>query len=349
MAILEKKRVRRKQPSVVVVGGGTGTSQLLRGLKQYPISLQAIVTTADTGGSSGVLREEIGMSPPGDVRQCFVALNETSHPFLNFFNGRFSEGSLKGHPFGNLFFALLWQKYRDFPRSVREAEQMVNATHKVIPVTHTPTNLVAYLEDGRVVESEANIIQVPELYKRVRNLEIEPKGVRVNREARQALDNADFIILGPGNVVASLTPPLLISSIADGMRESPAKKVLIVNLMNQRNITGDFEVEDYLVYFDHILGMNVFDTVVYNSAQISESRLEKLGVKDKIVHAMCFREGIRYISRSLVSSKNVHIEKGDILDRTLIKHDEKKIARVIYEQIIKKQNRFRRTKSTKNS
>lgn len=335
-AILKGQKNRKKQPSVVVIGGGTGTSQLLRGLKQYPISLKAIVTTADTGGSSGVLRKEFGMSPPGDVRQCFVALNEASHPFLHFFNSRFSDGSLKGHSFGNLFFALLWQKYKDFPRAVREAEQMVDAVHKVIPVTHTPTNLIAHLEGGDVVTSETNITQIPDLYKKLRNIEIEPKGVRVNREARQALDSADVILLGPGNVVASLTPPLLISSIADGMRESQAKKVLIINLMNQHNITGDFEVEDYLIYFDHILGMNVFDAVVYNNAHISEERLEKLGVQDKIVRAMCFREGIEYIGRSLVSSKNVHIEKGDILDRTLIKHDEKKIAKVVYEQIIKK-------------
>ena len=294
----------------MVIGGGTGTSQLLRGLKQYPISLKAIVTTADTGGSSGVLRKEFGMSPPGDVRQCFVALNEASHPFLHFFNSRFSDGSLKGHSFGNLFFALLWQKYKDFPRAVREAEQMVDAVHKVIPVTHTPTNLIAHLEGGDVVTSETNITQIPDLYKKLRNIEIEPKGVRVNREARQALDSADVILLGPGNVVASLTPPLLISSIADGMRESQAKKVLIINLMNQHNITGDFEVEDYLIYFDHILGMNVFDAVVYNNAHISEERLEKLGVQDKIVRAMCFREGIEYIGRSLVSSKMCTLKKA---------------------------------------
>ena len=331
MDILERKQ----EPNVVVVGGGTGTSQILRGLKKYPVSLKAIVTTSDTGGSSGVLRREIGMSPPGDVRQCFVALNQGSHPFLHFFNSRFSDGSLSGHSFGNLFFALLWQKYKDFPKAVREAEQMVNAVHNVIPATHTPTNLVAYLEDDSVISSETDITQVPKLQKKLRNLALEPKGVKVNREARQALNNADVIIIGPGNVVASLTPPLLLSGIADAIRQATARKVLIINLMNQRNITDDFEVEDYLFYFDYILGMNVFDTVIYNNALIPEKRLARLGIKDKLVQAISFREGIEYIGRSLVSSKNVSVEKGDVLNRTLIKHDEQKIAKIIYEQIIK--------------
>ena len=330
---------KTRQPQVVVIGGGTGTSQLLRGLKHYPISLSAVVTTSDTGGSSGVLRREVGMSPPGDVRQCFVALNRGSNPFIRFFNDRFPVGALKGHSFGNLFFAFLVQKYKDFPKAVREAERMVDAVHRVIPVTHTPTNLVARLEDGSVVSQEHDITEIQDLQKKLKKIELEPKGVKVNREARQAILNADVIVIGPGNLIASLTPPLLVNSIAEALIQSPAQKVFVVNLMNQKNLTGGFEVEDYLFYFDYIIGVNIFDTVIYNTAEISEQRLKELQIKDEVVEAISFREGMEYIGRSLVSQKNVNQNKNDLLNRTLIKHDEKKIAKLIYDHIIKKRSK----------
>lgn len=327
----DKKRYR-----VVVIGGGTGTSQLLRGLKDYNLDLSAVVTTADTGGSSGVLRREIGMSPPGDVRQCFAALNEGAHPFIKFFNDRFSDGSLRGHSFGNLFFALLWQTYKDFPLAIKEAEKMVNATNKVIPVTHAPTNLVASLKNGTKVSTETNILKINKLQDKLVNLTIEPKGVQANRDAKSVISSADFIIIGPGNLVASLTPPLLVNSLSNAVIASRAKKILIVNLINQTNIAEGFEVDDYVSYFEDMLKSNIFDYVVYNSVAIPEKRLKALNITEEVVKINKIRDDIKYIGRSFASSKNAGIDKNDIMARTLIKHDEKKIARVIYEQIIKK-------------
>lgn len=318
---------------VVVIGGGTGTSLLLRGLKNYPVSLSAVVTTADSGGSSGVLRRETGMAPPGDVRQCFVALNEENHPLLSFFNERFQEGGLAGHSFGNLFFALLWQKYRDFPRAVREAERMVGAVHRVMPVTQEPTDLIAHLKDGTVISSETNITNFSDLQKKLDWLELGPKNIKLNKEVEKCIASADTIVIGPGNLLSSLTPPLLVPGVVAAVRKSKAKKVLIVNLMNRPNSTKGFEVEDYLVHFDGVFNGSIFDTVVYNTTQIAPARLKALGVKDDQVFATSLREGIEYIGAPLVSAKNgTHDNSG--LVRSLIKHDEKKTAKVLYERII---------------
>lgn len=318
---------------VVVIGGGTGTSLLLRGLKKYPLSLAAIVTTADSGGSSGVLRRETGMAPPGDVRQCFVALNEESHPFISLFNERFQEGALAGHSFGNLFFALLYQKYKNFPRAVREAEKMVGAKHRVIPVTEEPTDLIAHLKDGTVISSETNITNFSDLQKKLDRLEIGPKNTKLNKEVREILASADVICIGPGNLLSSLTPPLLVPGVAAAISKSKAKKVLIANLMNRPNSTKGFEVEDYLAYFDDVFGGTVFDTVLYNTAPIAASRLRALGVKDDQVLATSFREGVEYIGARLVSSTNGKRDNSGVT-RSLIKHDEKKTADILYERII---------------
>jgi uncharacterized cofD-like protein len=318
---------------VVVIGGGTGTSLLLRGLKKYPVSLSAVVTTADSGGSSGVLRRETGMAPPGDVRQCFVALNEGAHPFISLFNERFQEGGLVGHSFGNLFFALLWQKYKNFPRAVKEAEKMVGAIHHVLPVTQEPTDLVAHLKDGTVISSETNITNFKDLQKKLDFLELGPAGIKINHDVRRAVASADTIVIGPGNLLSSLTPPLLVPGVVEAIRSSRASKVLIVNLMNRPNSTKGFEVEDYLAYFDTIFGASIFDVVLYNTTTISPDRIKALGIKDDQVFATSFRGGVEYIGAPLVSAANGTRDNSGVT-RSLIKHDEVKTAKVLYERII---------------
>lgn len=323
----------RSSKKVVVIGGGTGTSLLLRGLKEYPVSLSAVITTADTGGSSGVLRRETGMAPPGDVRQCFVALNEGAHPLISLFNERFQEGALAGHSFGNLFFALLWQKYRDFPRAVKEAEKMVGAIHHVLPVTQEPTDLVAHLKDGASVSSEIDIANSKDLYKKLDRLELGPKSIKLNNEARDAVASADYIVIGPGNLFTSLIPPLLVPGFSDAIKKARGKKVFVANLMNRPNSTKGFEVEDYLAYFDTIFGASIFDVVLYNTTTISPDRIKALGIKDDQVFAASFREGIEYIGVPLVSAANGARDNSGVT-RTLIKHDEVKTAKVLYERII---------------
>lgn len=320
--------------NVVVIGGGTGTSLLLGGLKKYPLCLRALVTTADTGGSSGVLRRETGMAPPGDVRQCFVALNEDAHPIVATFNERFAEGALKGHSFGNLFFALLWQRYRDFPQAVREAEEMFGASHRVIPLTHEPTNLVAILKNGSSISSEENIVQQEGLCEAVERFELEPSGTGLNAEAKEAIAEADVIILGPGNLVGSLIPPLLVDGLVEAVAASGARKVYVANLLNQVTTRG-FSVEEHFSFLQKVAGEQLFDTVIYNTGEIATERIAETGVQAQPITLGAQREGVTYIGEELVAPTNGTPVAGDGMVRSLIKHNQEKIAALLYERLIK--------------
>lgn len=328
------RETAKRRKKVVVIGGGTGTSILLRGLKEYPLALFAIVTTADTGGSSGKLRRETGMTPPGDIRQCLVALNEGNHPFVVNFNARFKKGELAGHAFGNLFLALLWQRLGDMQKVVDEAERILGATNHVIPVTLEPTNLVARLKNGTSVSTETKIIRVKQLGKKLKKLELLPRNATVNPRAKQVIRDADFIIVGPGNLYASLTPPLLVNGMVAAIARSKAKKIFVANLMNQPNLTDGFSVRDYLNHFagGSIFGEDIFDYVVYNTGKIDKRRRMRLGVEGDPVAAV--QKDARYIGAPLVAA---HIPAQDPIDnisRTLIRHDTRKIARVLYTKII---------------
>jgi uncharacterized cofD-like protein len=328
-----RKRTK-KQNKIVVIGGGTGTSIMLRGLKNYPLALSAIVTTADTGGSSGKLRRETGMTPPGDIRQCLVALNENNHPFVVNFNARFKRGDLAGHAFGNLFLALLWQRMGDMQKVVDEAERILHATNHVIPVTLEPTNLVARLKNGKSVSTETKIIRVKQLGKKLKKLELLPRDATVNKRAKQAIRNADFIIIGPGNMYASLTPPLLVNGVAKTIARSKAKKIFVANLMNQPGLTDGFSVRDYLNHFAGrgIFGKDIFDYVVYNTGTIDKRRRAKLGVAGEPVIAT--EKDPRYIGAPLVAASAPAQDPIDNIHRTLIRHDSSKVAHVLYKRII---------------
>ncbi|MDX1607782.1 MAG: gluconeogenesis factor YvcK family protein [Candidatus Spechtbacterales bacterium] len=319
-----------KKKNVVVIGGGTGASILLRGLKEYPVKLSAVITTADTGGSSGRLRKEIGMAPPGDVRQCFVALNQGNHPLLEHFNIRFSGGSLKGHTFGNIFLALLWQNYGDFQKAVEEAEKMFASEHSIIPVTTGPTNLVAYLNDGQIVEGEASIIQVDGLNNRLSNLSLIPRELG-NPKAKRAIKNADYIIIGPGNLFASLTPPLLVDGIKEAILESGAEKIYVLNLLNQKKLTRGFFARDYLNHFERIMGKDIFDKVIYNTKKIRAHWLKKYNIEDRPIEVVDI--GDRFIGANLVDTNIKKQDPSDPMIRTIIRHDYKKLGEVLWKTI----------------
>ena len=319
-----------KKKNVVVIGGGTGTSILLRGLRDYPVKLSAVITTADTGGSSGRLRKEVGMAPPGDVRQCFVALNESSHPLVEQFNNRFSEGSLRGHTFGNIFLALLWQNYGDFQKAVEEAEKMFGSEHSIIPVTTGPANLVAYLNDGQIIEGEANIIKVEGLNRRLGNLSLIPKEA-ANPKAKRAIKNADYIIIGPGNLFASLTPPLLVDGIKEAVLDSSAKKIFVLNLMNQKRLTRGYFAEDYLRHFEEIMGEDIFDKVIYNTKKIRAQWLKKYNIEDRPIEVI--EPEKRFVGANLVDKDIKPQSPDDPMMRTLIRHDSKKLGDTLWEVI----------------
>src|SRR3989338_7061684 len=183
----------RKKKKIVVIGGGTGTSVVLQGLKKYPVDLSAIITTADDGSSSGVLRKEFDMVPPGDIRQCLVALASKDFAYLN---ERFQKGFLQGHTLGNLLITLFSEKHKDFQEAIDDLLRLTGAHGSLIPMTLNPVTLVARLKDGKILRGERNITPSCDIKDNLDRLHLEPKNIRANPRSLAAIGNADAIIVG---------------------------------------------------------------------------------------------------------------------------------------------------------
>ncbi|TMC12893.1 MAG: YvcK family protein [Chloroflexi bacterium] len=254
-------RTRSRGPRVVALGGGTGMSTLLRGLKEYTSNLAAIVTVADDGGSSGRLREEYRILPPGDFRQCLVALADAEPLVKQLFNHRFQNGSLNGHSFGNLFIMAMSEVTGNFEHAVRESGRVLAVRGDIIPSTLTDVTLVASV-NGTMVEGESKIPAQNGLISRVF---LRPDNPALNPEAALALMNAEVIVVGPGSLYTSILPNLLVPGMVDAIRESPALKVFVCNVAEQPGETPDYSVDDYLrVIRDHT-GSDLFDFAIVNS------------------------------------------------------------------------------------
>jgi uncharacterized cofD-like protein len=228
--VYEKTRLKRG-PRIVVVGGGTGLSNLLGGLKPYTSNLTAVVTVADDGGSSGRLRKAFGMLPPGDIRNCLVALSTQEETLNQLFQYRFKgHGDLKGHSFGNLFITVMTDITGDFGKAVEESSRVLATQGTVLPVSFDSMTLQARLKNGKIMTGESNIStsQSP-----IARLMLKEKGVRPNREALKAILEADAIVLGPGSLYTSVLPNLLIPQVAENIALSRAVKIYVCNVMTQ--------------------------------------------------------------------------------------------------------------------
>lgn len=311
-----------KPKNVVVIGGGTGCFTVLSGLKKYPVNLSAIVTMADSGGSSRILREDFGILPPGDVRQALIALSCSEKSLANLFTYRFNEGSgLSGHSFGNLLITALERIKGDFEKAVEEAGKLLNIKGEVIPVTLQNTNLYAVLENGQVIEGEDNI-DVP---KHDPNLKIEKvylkPQVKINPRARSAILKADLIIIGPGDLYTSIIPNLLVKSISRAVSESKAKKVYICNLMTKFGETNNFTGPDFIKEVERYLGGKFLDYVVFNNKKPSSTRVAKYE-KEEAGFIKCNKDSFK--------GKKMKVIKGDFLRKKgFIRHDPNKLAKTL--------------------
>ncbi|MBN1493283.1 MAG: uridine diphosphate-N-acetylglucosamine-binding protein YvcK [Candidatus Omnitrophica bacterium] len=253
VSIVYQKRHERaleRGPRVVVVGGGTGLNVLLQGIKEYTNNISAIVTVTDTGGSSGRLRNEFDMLPPGDIRNCLVALADRS-PLLNdLFQYRFEDGTgLKGHNFGNLFITALSKITGCFDLAVKEASKVLAIRGQVIPSTLDKVTLVAEFEDGSTAEGETTIV---DMHKKIKQIALKPHDCRPTKEAIEAIETADMVILGPGSLFTSVLPNILISDIQKALEESDAFKIYVANVMTQPGETDDMSAyEHYDVLVRH--------------------------------------------------------------------------------------------------
>lgn len=319
---------------IVTIGGGTGSFTLLSGLKKYPIELSAIVSMADDGGSTGVLRDELGVLPPGDVRQCLVALSDSSEMLRMLMNYRFEEGGLSGHSFGNLLLSALEKVTGSFSVGVEEAAKILNVKGTVIPVTHSDTKLFVQLKNGRLLQGENEINHNFEIQKLgIKKMYLMPRA-KANPRAIKKILSADLIVMGPGNHYCSILPNLLVQGIPEAIQKSKAKVVYNCNLVNKKGQTDNFTLDDYIEAIEKYIGKGRVDFATYNIGQPNRSLLKKYEKEGEIVpfyKALHKNRTYRVIQSDFLSKEKIHFSQGDKIahTRSFIRHDTEKLAKVL--------------------
>ena len=310
-------RTRSRGPRVVAIGGGTGMSSLLRGLKEYTANLAAIVTVADDGGSSGRLRSEYRILPPGDFRQCLVALADAEPLVKQLFNHRFENGSLDGHSFGNLFIMAMAEVTGNFEHALRESGRVLAVRGAIIPSTLHDVTLVASV-NGAMVEGESKI---PMQNGPISRVFLRPDDAELNPEAALAIMNAEVIVVGPGSLYTSILPNLLVPGMVRAIRESPALKVFVCNVASQHGETDNYNVSDYLRVLREHTGEDLFDFAVVNSNLSHTPTGGQSQVVFDIEEVQRLSPQIRFIAADVV---NVRIPSH---------HDPTKLARLVIKRV----------------
>lgn len=330
----EKENTARR-PRVVTIGGGTGHFVLLSGLKKYSVDISAIVSMADDGGSTGVLRDEMGVLPPGDVRQCLAALSQETVVLRELFSYRFAEGGMRGHSFGNLFLSALEKVTGSFDEAVKEAGRILATYGEVIPVTEGDMRLVVQLKDGTKLAGE-RFLDDGDSVKEVgvsRIALLNP--VAATPRALERIREADVICLGPGDLYGSTLPSLLVPELSVAIQESRALVVYISNLTNKRGQTDGFTVDDYVRVIHQYLGAHRIDTVLCNSEPPPPhllARYEQQEGKNMIV-ACTPAKNVSYtvVSAPILSHESIITKPQDTLNahRSFIRHDSDELARAL--------------------
>ncbi|BEU87080.1 YvcK family protein [Selenomonas sp. TAMA-11512] len=320
--IYERRRLERG-PNVTVIGGGHGLSVLLRGIKEATRNVTAIVTVADDGGSSGRLREELGIIPPGDLRNCLVALADTEPLMEKLFQYRFENGSeLKGHSFGNLFIAAMSEVTGDMETALQESSKVLAVKGRVLPASTEYLRLDAIMEDGTLVEGESHI---PEAGKRIKRVRLFPERPAPVHSALEALEEADAIILGPGSLYTSIMPNLLVDGVAETLRKSKAIKIYICNVMTQPGETDGYTASMHAkAILDHA-GRGTIDCMIVNDADIEEDMLEEYA-----------REGAYPVAvdEDAINALGIGCVKADIINVSdLVRHDPAKLRKIVMQVI----------------
>jgi uncharacterized cofD-like protein len=322
-------------PRIVVIGGGTGSFTLLSSLKHYTRQLTALVNMVDDGGSTGQLRDELGVLPPGDVRQCLVALSD-SPKVRDLFNYRFDEGSLKGHAFGNLFLTALEKLTGSFADAVETASEVLRVEGQVLPATLDNVRLKMIWPDRQITLSGERIIDNGNFAHdpREAKLELVPSA-KPNPEAIEALRQADIVVLAPGDLYTSLGPILSADGYEEALKSTEAKIVYVCNLVTKRGQTDGFTVIDHATEIERLVGGPILDLVLYNNAIPDQQLLERYAKDGE--YGVEFDEqklrGQHYKAKGdkFLANGVEHTKPGDPLakHRTFIRHDGDKIARVL--------------------
>jgi len=300
------------------MGGGTGVYTVLSSLKNKNLELSAIVSMCDDGGSTGRLRDDYGVLPPGDIRRSLVALSSAENQLRKLFEHRFANGGLAGHNFGNIFLAALEKTSGNFYNGVKLASQILSVKGNVVPVTLDDVRLYAKLENGKIIKGETNI-DIPKHNPKLKITSIytKPRG-KANPDAIKKILEADFIIIGPGDLYTSILPNLLISGVSNALRKTKAKKIYICNLMTKKGETNKYTGKDFVENLENYLGKNVLDYVLINNKKPGRTRLQKYSKQ---------RSEIVIMPRGF---KPKGLIKSDLItNKGFIRHDTKKLGRLI--------------------
>ncbi|GGA67417.1 gluconeogenesis factor YvcK family protein [Ornithinibacillus halotolerans] len=314
----------QNQPRIVVIGGGTGMPVLLRGLKDLPIKLKALVTVADDGGSTGRIRNDMAIPAPGDIRNVIAALSEVEPMLVQLFQHRFTDGKdLSGHSMGNLLLAAMTSITGDFYTGIKEISRVLNVKGKIYPISNENISLCAEMVDGTIVSGESNIPLSGKLIKRVF---LDRDDVTPLPNAIRAIETADLIVISPGSLFTSIMPNLIIPNIDEALRNAKAKKVYVCNVMTQDGETTGFSASDHVQAIINHIGNNILDAVVVNNKSIDE--------KIRNIYAGENAAPVVYdIDRLL--DMGLEVIEGDIIDysRGMIRHDTRKIAKLLFSLI----------------
>lgn len=317
---------------IVVIGGGTGSFTLLSGLKNYTHNLTALVNMVDDGGSTGQLRDELGVLPAGDVRQCLVALS-SSPKVRELFNYRLDEGSMQGHAFGNLFMAALEKMTGSFAEAVETAAEVLNVKGQVLPITLDNTTISAKLSDGTYIKGESNLGELHIPVGERPWLMLEPEA-HINPRARQAILDADLVVIAPGLLYGSLAPALLVRGVTRALAETSARKVYVCNLVTKPRQTDEFSVADFADEIERFSGVKL-DYVLYNNHRPPEELISRYAHDGEYLvewnKEELRKKHYRASGKHLISDKlwqNANASSDPLASsRSLIRHDPDRVAR----------------------
>ncbi|MBR8834960.1 MAG: YvcK family protein [Stigonema ocellatum SAG 48.90 = DSM 106950] len=319
--VLMAHRRLNRGPKIVVIGGGTGLSTLLRGLKTYSANTTAVVTVADDGGSSGRLRREIGVLPPGDIRNCLAALADEEKLLTELFQYRFRAGDgLTGHSFGNLFLTALSDITGDLERAIAASSKVLAVRGQVLPATLSDVRLWAELADGRRIEGESNITAAGGNVVKIGCIPENPPGLPA---AIKAIKEADYIIMGPGSLYTSVIPNLLVKEIADAIAASVAPRIYVCNIMTQPGETAGYSVADHIRAIDAACEKPLFNAVLVHKKSPSARALIRYAEQNS--HPVFLdREAVSLLGRRIVLANVMHEDETGC-----VRHDSQRLARVL--------------------
>jgi uncharacterized cofD-like protein len=327
-----------KKPNIVVIGGGTGTFVTLSGLKKYPVDLSAIVTMMDDGGSSGKLRDQLGVLPPGDLRQCLVALSDASDVWRKLFTYRFESGDLDGHNFGNILLSALEKVSDNYQDALDEAHRVMDVQGRVIPVTYNTATIHVEYESGRMLVGEKLLDENSADGSTIKNAFLQPSA-QITDDAAEAIANADYIIAGPGDLYSSIIAVALVDGVKDAIKQSKAQIVYIMNLMTKSSQTPSYTACQHVADLSKYFGRDP-NFVVVNTGNISED-LIKLYAESNDVPVYddldsCIKENV--IRADIISDVAHSAKSGkhaQTLAHSIVRHDSDKLANIIMESILR--------------